>query len=161
VSRSLNKVTLIGNLGADPEIRTTSNGSKVAQFSVATGRQWTSASGEKQEKTEWHKCVAWNQGTKGSGLADIVERYVKKGDKIYVEGRIEYRQYEDKDKQTRYVTEINVRDILLLGGGRGGGEGFDGGSRPARPAASSKSAGAGDGFEEFPAAMDGDDDLPF
>ena len=82
MSRSLNKVTLIGNLGNDPEIRTTSTGKKVAQFSVATGRQWTSASGEKQEKTEWHKCVAWNGGGKGSGLADIIERYVKKGDKI-------------------------------------------------------------------------------
>ena len=94
MSRSLNKVTLIGNLGADPEIRTTSNGSKVAQFSIATGRQWTTPSGEKQEKTEWHKCVAWNG--KGSGLADVIERYVKKGDKIFVEGRIEYRQYEDR-----------------------------------------------------------------
>ncbi|MFN0100133.1 MAG: single-stranded DNA-binding protein [Gemmatimonadaceae bacterium] len=161
MSRSLNKVTLIGNLGADPEIRTTSNGSKVAQFSIATSRQWSSASGEKQEKTEWHKCVAWNQGTKGSGLADIVERYVKKGDKIYVEGRIEYRQYDDKDKQTRYVTEINVRDILLLGGGRGGDGGFEGGARPARAAAGAKASGGNDGFEEFPAAMDGDDDLPF
>ena len=163
MSRSLNKVTLIGNLGADPEIRTTSTGKKVAQFSVATGRQWTSASGEKQEKTEWHKCVAWNGGGKGTGLADIIERYVKKGDKIYVEGAIEYRQYEDKDKQTRYVTEINVREILLLGGGAGGGRGeggYDGGSRAARPAASAK-AGGGDGFEDFPAAMDGDDDLPF
>ena len=69
MSRSLNKVTLIGNLGADPEIRSTSGGNKVAQFSLATSRQWTSASGEKQEKTEWHKCVAWN--AKGSGLADV------------------------------------------------------------------------------------------
>lgn len=130
MSRSLNKVTLIGNLGADPEIRTTSNGSKVAQFSLATGRQWTTPSGEKQEKTEWHKCVAWNG--KGSGLADVIERYVKKGDKIFVEGRIEYRQYEDKDKQTKYVTEINVREILLLGGGKGGEGGFDGGARPGK-----------------------------
>ncbi len=159
MSRSLNKVTLIGNLGADPEIRTTSNGSKVAQFSIATGRQWTTPSGEKQEKTEWHKCVAWNG--KGSGLADVIERYVKKGDKIFVEGRIEYRQYEDKDKQTKYVTEINVREILLLGGGKGGEGGEGGGARPGRTAASAKAAGSGDGFEEFPAAMDGDDDLPF
>ncbi len=159
MSRSLNKVTLIGNLGADPEIRTTSNGSKVAQFSLATGRQWTTPSGEKQEKTEWHKCVAWNG--KGSGLADVIERYVKKGDKIFVEGRIEYRQYEDKDKQTKYVTEINVREILLLGGGKGGEGGFDAGSRPARAASPAKASAGGDGFEEFPAAMDGDDDLPF
>jgi single-strand DNA-binding protein len=154
----LNKVTLIGNLGADPEIRTTPNGSKVAQFSLATSRQWNSASGEKQEKTEWHKCVAWNAGSKGSGLADVVERYAKKGDKLYVEGRIEYRQYEDKDKQTRYVTEINVREIILLGGGKGGD--FDGG-RPAKAAAGSKSSASDAGFSEFPEAMDGDDDLPF
>ncbi len=157
MSRSLNKVTLIGNLGADPEIRTTPNGSKVAQFSLATGRQWTSASGEKQEKTEWHKCVAWNAKGRGSGLADVIERYVKKGDKLYVEGEIQYRQYEDKDKQTRYVTEINVRDILLLGGGRGGEGGFES-SRPAK-AASGKAGDAG--FSDFPEAMDGDDDLPF
>jgi len=155
MSRSVNKVTLVGNVGADPEIRSTSGGNKVAQFSLATSRQWNSASGEKQEKTEWHKCVAWN--AKGSGLADIIERYVKKGDKLFVEGRIEYRQYEDKDKQTRYVTEINVREIVLLGGGRGG----EGEGRPMRAAAGAKSGGASDGFEEFPAAMDGDDDLPF
>lgn len=160
MSRSLNKITLIGNLGADPEIRTTSGGAKVAQFSVATSRQWNSASGEKQEKTEWHKCVAWNSG-KGTGLADIIERYVKKGDKIYVEGRVEYRQYEDKDKVTKYITEINVREILLLGGGRGGDGGFDGGSRPARATAGAKAGANAEGFEEFPAAMDGDDDLPF
>ena len=157
MSRSLNKVTLIGNIGADPEIRTTPNGSKVAQFSLATSRQWNSQSGEKQEKTEWHKCVAWNAGSKGTGLADIIEKYVKKGDKLYVEGRVEYRQYEDKDKQTRYVTEINVREILLLGGGRGG-EGAEP-SRPARAAAGGKGGDAG--FSDFPDAMDGDDDLPF
>jgi single-strand DNA-binding protein len=161
VSRSLNKVTLIGNLGNDPEIRTTSNGSKVANFSLATTRQWNSASGEKQEKTEWHKCIAWNTGGKGTGLADIIERYVKKGDKLYVEGRIEYRQYEDKEKQTRYVTEINVREILLLGGkGGGGGDSYEAPASRSRPADKAKKGG-GD-FEEFPGALDAeDDDLPF
>lgn len=155
MSRSLNKVTLIGNLGADPEIRTTSGGNKVAQFSLATSRQWTSASGEKQEKTEWHKCVAWNQGSRGTGLADIIERYVRKGDKLFVEGRIEYRQYQDKDNQTRYVTEVNVREIILLGGRGGGGGGDD---APAR----SRSAPKSDDMEEFPNALDAnDDDLPF
>jgi single-strand DNA-binding protein len=155
MARSLNKITLIGNLGADPEIRTTPNGSKVAQFSLATSRQWTSASGEKQEKTEWHKCVAWNAGAKGSGLADIIEKYTKKGDKLYLEGRVEYRQYEDKDKVTKYITEVNVREVLLLG------------SKPAdaaakgKPAASKKAAAADPGFSEFPEAMEGDDDLPF
>ena len=163
MSRSLNKVTLIGNLGNDPEIRTTTGGNKVAQFSLATTRQWNSASGEKQEKTEWHKCVAWNQGTRGTGLADIIEKYVKKGDKLYVEGRLEYRQYEDKEKQTKYVTEINVREILLLGGGKGGGGGDFAGGAPARAArpAEKKAAGGGD-FEVFPGALAGeDDDLPF
>ena len=162
MSRSLNKVTLIGNLGADPEIRSTTGGNKVANFSVATSRQWNSASGEKQEKTEWHKCIAWNtRSGAGQQLADIVEKYVKKGDKVYVEGSIEYRQYEDKDKQTRYVTEINVRELIMLGGGRGGDNGFEG-SRPARASAAAKKSGGADaGFEEFPSAKDGDDDLPF
>ena len=109
MSRSLNKVELIGNVGSDPEIRTTPGGNTVAQFSLATSRTWNDQSGTKQEKTEWHRCVVWN--TKGSQLADIVERYVKKGDKIYVEGRIEYRQWQDKDGQTRYSTEINVREL--------------------------------------------------
>ena len=163
MSRSLNKVTLIGNLGADPEIRSTAGGNKVANFSIATSRQWSSPSGEKQEKTEWHKCIAWNaRSDRGQMLADLIEKFVKKGDKIYVEGSIEYRQYEDKEKQTKYVTEINVREIILLGGGRGGDGGFDSGSRPARATAGAKSAAQSpEGFEEFPAAMDANDDLPF
>ena len=162
MARSLNKVTLIGNLGNDPEIRTTNGGNKVAQFSLATSRQWNSASGEKQEKTEWHKCVAWNQGQRGTGLADIIERYVRKGDKLYVEGRVEYRQYEDKEKQTRYVTEINVREIILLSPkGGGSGDGMD--APPARAKAGEKAkSGSGGDFEEFPNALEEeDDDLPF
>jgi single-strand DNA-binding protein len=162
VSRSLNKVSLIGNLGNDPEVRTTTGGAKVASFSLATSRSWNSASGEKQEKTEWHKCVVWNQ--KGSGLADVVEKYCKKGDKLYVEGRIEYRQWQDKENQTRYTTEINVRELLMLGGGGGRGdfEG-DGGSRSRSAAPAGKSAGSSDDdFADFPAAIeDADDDLPF
>src|SRR5919112_848198 len=116
VSRSLNKVMLIGNLGNDPEVRSTSGGGRVATFSLATSRSWNDQQGNKQEKTEWHRCVVWN--TKGSQLADIVERYVHKGDKIYVEGRIEYRQWQDKEGQTRYSTEINVRELIMLGGPR-------------------------------------------
>jgi single-strand DNA-binding protein len=165
VSRSLNKVTLIGNLGKDPEVRSTSNGSRVASFSVATSRIWNDASGTKQEKTEWHRCVAWNAAGKGPQLADVVEKYVKKGDKVYIEGRIEYGQYQDKDGQTRYTTDIRVMELIMLGGGRGAGGGdFDGDSRPARSAAPAKAkAGAGgDEFEDFPGALaDEDDDLPF
>ena len=169
MSRSLNKVTLIGNLGADPEIRSTTGGNRVATFSLATSRSWNNQSGDKQEKTEWHRCVVWN--TKGSQLADIVEKYVKKGDKLYVEGRIEYRQWQDKDGQTRYSTEINVRELIMLGGGKGGGGGADfdsegSGARRA-PAAAAKTkaaspAAGGEDFEDFPNALnDEDDDLPF
>jgi len=162
----LNKVTLIGNLGNDPEVRSTNGGNRVATFSLATRRSWNDASGAKQGKTEWHRCVAWN--SKGSSLADVVEKYVKKGDKLYVEGRIEYRQWQDKDGQTRYSTEINVRELLMLGTPRGGGggeyEGGDGAPRSraaAAPKAKATSPG-GEDFEDFPTALnDGDDDLPF
>jgi single-strand DNA-binding protein len=166
MSRSLNKVTLIGNLGNDPEVRSTTGGNRVATFSLATSRSWNDAAGSKQEKTEWHRCVVWN--TKNSQLADIVEKYVKKGDKIYVEGRIEYRQWQDKENQTRYSTEINVRELIMLGGPSGGGSrGSDsdgessGRSRPPAPAKAKTGAG-GDDFEDFPGALaDEDDDLPF
>jgi single-strand DNA-binding protein len=162
----LNKVTLIGNLGSDPEVRSTTGGNRVATFSLATSRSWNDASGAKQEKTEWHRCVVWN--SKASTLADIVERYVKKGDKLFVEGRIEYRQWQDKDGQTKYSTEINVRELIMLGSARGGGDG-EGAARASRAPAPAKAkagaaaaTGAGDDFEEFPGALqDGDDDLPF
>jgi single-strand DNA-binding protein len=161
VSRSLNKVTLIGNLGKDPEVRTTSNGSKVASFSVATSRIWNDQSGTKQEKTEWHRCVAWNSNF--SKLADVAEKYVKKGDKVYIEGSIEYGQYQDKDGQTRYTTDIRVRELIMLGGGRGGADAEGGEGRPARSASPAKAkAGGGNDFEDFPGALnDEDDDLPF
>jgi single-strand DNA-binding protein len=166
---------LIGNLGADPEVRSTSNGSRVATLSLATSRQWTTAAGEKQEKTEWHRCVVWN--AKGSGLADVVEKYLKKGDRVYVEGRIEYRTWNDKEGQKRYTTEINVRDLVMLSGrgdggaGGGGGGGADQGRRASAAAAkgaptSDEAAGGAKGkeesFEDFPEALDEeDDDLPF
>jgi single-strand DNA-binding protein len=168
MSRSLNKVTLIGNLGNDPEVRSTTGGNRVATFSLATSRSWNDAAGAKQEKTEWHRCVVWN--TKSSQLADIVEKYVKKGDKLYVEGRIEYRQWQDKDGQTRYSTEINVRELIMLGGGSGGGgrsggefesEGTNG-ARPRTAAPAKAKTGGGEDFEDFPGALaDEDDDLPF
>jgi single-strand DNA-binding protein len=171
VSRSLNKVSLIGNLGNDPEVRSTTGGNRVATFSLATSRSWNDASGSRQEKTEWHRCVVWN--TKTSQLADIVERYVKKGDKLYVEGRIEYRQWQDKEGQTRYSTEINVRELIMLTSKAqsGGGADFDGASdggayqrRSRQPAGAERSKAPAEGgeFEDFPGALaDDDDDLPF
>ena len=171
MSRSLNKAILIGNLGADPEVRSTSNGSRVATLSVATSRQWKNQAGEKQEKTEWHRVVLWNN--KGSNLADIAERYCKKGDKVYIEGSIEYRSWQDREGQTRYTTEIKVREMVMLGSrAGGGGEAENGGGRsrsaPERARTSTAAASgaatgdSGGDFEDFPGALeDEDDDLPF
>jgi single-strand DNA-binding protein len=171
VARSLNKAMLIGNTGNDPEIRTVANGGRVAQFSVATSRRWNDRNGQPQEKTEWHRVVAWD---KPFNLVDVVERYVKKGDRIYVEGEIEYRQYQDKDGVTKYTTEIRAREVVLLGGrsdgGGGGGEWDRGGSRPAASGARSGSGGGGGGgggkggsdYDDFQAPpLEDDDDLPF
>jgi single-strand DNA-binding protein len=174
MSRSLNKAILIGNVGQDPDIRSTQNGGRVATFSLATTRTWTGPSGDRQEKTEWHRCVAWNANGRGQGmgLADVVEKYVKKGDRLYVEGPIEYRQWQDKENQTRYTTEIRVRELVMLSSRAGGGE-YDGeSSAPARPRASASAGGRGgqqqsgggasQEFEDFPQALqDEDDDLPF
>ena len=158
MSRSLNKVMLIGNLGADPEVRSTSNGGRVATLSVATGRQWTGQGGEKQEKTEWHRVICWNN--KGSGLADIAEKYLKKGDKVYIEGRIEYRTWEDRDKQTRYVTEVIARELIMLTPKGSSGEGAD--APRVKTAAKVAPEGQAESLEAFPEALDEEnDDLPF
>jgi single-strand DNA-binding protein len=159
----LNKVMLIGNLGADPEVRSTANGSRVATLSVATSRQWNNQAGEKQEKTEWHRVVLWN--SKGSQLADVAEKYLKKGDKVYVEGRVEYRQWDDREGKTRYTTEINARELVMLssrgGGASGGSGGADGGAEPAKARAAAGEA-KGQSFDDFPEALgEEDDDLPF
>jgi single-strand DNA-binding protein len=160
VSRSLNKVQLIGNLGADPEVRSTNNGSRVATLSVATSRQWNSAGGEKQEKTEWHRVICWNGKGPGMGLADVAEKYLKKGDKVYVEGRIEYRTWEDREKQTRYVTEIIARELIMLGS-RGGPAPVGAGA--AKGGAVAEGGGkTPESLDAFPEALDEeDDDLPF
>lgn len=155
MSRSLNAVQLIGNVGSDPEIRSTTGGARVATLSIATSRQWASASGEKQEKTEWHKVVFWNRKNGGS-LVDVIEKYVKKGDRLFVGGSIEYRTWQDKDGQTKYTTEIQGRELIMLGGKN---------EDAARPVSSKATAGAlssKSDFEDFPSAADGDDsDLPW
>lgn len=175
MSRSLNKVMLIGNLGKDPEVKSVGSGGRVAEFSLATTRTWNGPGGDRQEKTEWHRCVAWNaRGPGGTGLADIIERYVRKGDRLYIEGSIEYRQWTDKEGQTRYTTEIRVRDMVMLSAKSGGegGEFSGGGGGRARSSAPPERArsgagnappsGSGDDFEDFPNALETDeDDLPF
>ena len=162
MSRSLNKVQLIGNLGADPEVRSTNNGSRVATLSVATSRQWIGNGGEKQEKTDWHRVICWNNKG-GAGLADVCEKYLKKGDKVYVEGRVEYRTWEDNNKQTRYVTEIIARELIMLGS-RGGSApvGAGAGRGAGAVAESGGKGGTPESLDAFPEALDEeDDDLPF
>ena len=160
MSRSLNKVLLIGHLGSDPEVRSTSNGTRVATLSLATSRQWNSQSGERQEKTEWHRVVLWNNN-RGTGLADVAERYLKKGSQIYIEGSIEYRTWEDREGKTRYTTEIRAREMIMLSGRNGSGDGED------REVARATASGAGsatdpESYKDFPEALDEeDDDLPF
>ena len=146
MSRSLNKVMLIGNVGNDPDVRTTSSGTPIANMSLATTRKWKDGSGEQKEKTEWHRLTVWGK------LVDVVERYVKKGDRLYVEGRIEYSETES-DGQKKYWTDVNVFEMVMLGspgaGGQGGGGrggGFQGDSSPAA---------------DPPPISETDDDLPF
>lgn len=108
MSRTLNKVMLIGNVGKDPDVNFTNTGIKVAQFRMATTETWKDKEGALQEQTDWHTVIAWR------GLADIVERLVHKGSRVYVEGKIQSRQFDDRDGNKRYVTEIVADNLLLL-----------------------------------------------
>lgn len=124
---SLNKVTLIGNVGRDPEIRRTQNGDAVVSFSLATSESWRDkATGERKEKSEWHNVVIWNEH-----IGKVAEQYVKKGSKVYVEGQMQTRKWQDKDGIDRYSTEVVVprfKGELVLLGERAGGDD----ERPAR-----------------------------
>ena len=109
MSRSLNKIMLIGNLGKDPDLRYTGSGVAVATFSLATNESWKDQDGNQQERTEWHNIVAWRK------LAEISGEYMKKGKKVFVEGRIQTRSYDDKNTGTKkYITEIVADNIILL-----------------------------------------------
>ena len=123
MSGSVNKVIIIGNCGKDPEVRTMQNGSKVANLSLATSESWKDkATGERKEKTEWHRVVVFG------ALADIVERYVKKGSKVYVSGSLQTRKWTDKDGADKYTTEIVLQGFgseLVLLDGRRGDDGID------------------------------------
>ena len=118
---SINKVILVGNLGRDPEIRMSAAGQKIAHLSVATSDTWRDKSGERQEKTEWHRVVIFN-----SNLADFSEKYLKKGSKVYVEGSLQTRKYTDASGQEKYTTEVilgNFRGELVILEGRSNGDG--------------------------------------
>jgi len=114
---SVNKVTILGRLGADPEVRHFENGSTVAKTRVATTEKYTNKEGQKIENTEWHTIVFWR------GLAGVVEKYLKKGDQVYVEGRLKTRSWEDQDGNKRYATDIEAREMVMLGGNRNSNSG--------------------------------------
>src|SRR6478752_612655 len=121
---SVNKVILIGRLGQNPEVRYTPSGAAVANFSIATSESWMDKSGQKQEKTEWHRIVVWGK------TAENCNQYLSKGRQIYVEGRLQTRQWQDKDGQTKYTTEVQAQTVQFLGGTAN--QAGAGGDRPTR-----------------------------
>jgi single-strand DNA-binding protein len=163
---SVNKVILIGNLGRDPEIRSTQDGMRIANFSVATSESWRDkASGERKERTEWHRVVIFNER-----LVDIVEKYLKKGSKVYIEGALQTRKWTDNSGQERYTTEVvlqRYRGELTMLDTRGGGGGGGSYAQEA-PAEELAAVGAGAGgpssgsrSERRPPVQDLDDEIPF
>lgn len=140
----VNKVILIGNLGRDPEVRTFEDGTKVANFSLATTETYKNKEGNKIDQTEWHRIVLWR------GLADVAEKYLRKGNSIYVEGKIVTRKYTDKDGAERSITEIVGDNMTMLGGPKRDDSGYN------PPPQENKSEDASE-----PAAQEPQDDLPF
>jgi single-strand DNA-binding protein len=108
--RGVNKVILIGNLGRDPEIRYTRSGTSVATLNIATSETWTDQNGQRQERTEWHRVVAWSK------LADIAKEYLTKGRQVYIEGKLQTRSWDDRDGNKRYTTEVKADQMVMLGG---------------------------------------------
>jgi single-strand DNA-binding protein len=134
---SLNKVQLIGHLGRDPETKYLPNGDAVTNVSIATSESWKDkTTGEKQERTEWHRITFWGR------LAEIAGEYLKKGSQVYVEGKLQTRKWQDKDGQDRYTTEIRADEMKMLGGRNGGGQESDGGEQRQRPAQQQRPAAA-------------------
>lgn len=125
MEKNLNKVMLIGRLGKDPELRYTSGGVAVANFSLATSENWKDQDGNTQERTEWHNIVMWAK------LAEIAGEWLKKGQRVYLEGRIQTRNYDDKNGVKRYVTEVVATDLIMLGGGKGADSGAGSGGSQA------------------------------
>jgi len=160
---SVNKVILVGNLGRDPEVRSTQDGRKIVHFSLATSENWKDkSSGERREKTEWHRVVIFNEN-----LASVAERFLKKGSKVYVEGQLQTRKYTDQSGQEKYSTEVvlqNFRGELTLLDSRGAGGGAGADDYAAEPVAASAGGrgGGGGGGGGFPrGGADLDDEIPF
>jgi len=169
---SVNKVILIGNLGKDPEARSFSNGGEVVNLTVATSENWKDRDGNRQEKTQWHNVAIFSEG-----LGKVAKNYLKKGSKVYLEGQLETRKWQDQNGQDRYTTEVVLRNfnstLVLLdraegggggfGGGRGGGSSYDdGGFGGGYSGGGNRGGSASQSNRPAPAAFDDlDDDVPF
>lgn len=154
MARGINKVILVGNLGRDPDVRYTANGAAVANLAIATTDAWRDKqTGQNQERTEWHRVVMFGR------LGEIAGEYLRKGQQVYIEGRLQTRKWQGQDGQDRYTTEIVANDMQMLGG-RPGGQDNSGDRQPSQaeqqPQDSAQPAGGGSGnFDDF------DDDIPF
>lgn len=152
MSSGVNKVILVGNLGADPEIKYTDSGRAVANFNIATSESWNDKDGQRHEKTEWHRIVCWAR------LAELAGEYLSKGRQVYVEGKLQTRQWDDRDGNKRYTTEVMARELTFLGGrseGQGGGSGGNRNPQQQRPSGPPPD----DMGYGLPSASD--DDVPF
>ena len=158
----VNKVILVGNLGADPDMRYTPSGQGVCELRIATSESWNDKNGQRQERTEWHRIVVWGK------RAEVCSKYLSKGRQVFVEGRIQTRTYDDKDGNKRYITEIIAADVQFLGGGGreggGGGGGREsgaGGQRNDGPPPSDGDFGGYGGGGNTGGSGGPDDDIPF
>lgn len=157
---SVNKVILVGNLGRDPEVRSFQNGGRVANFTMATSENWKDRqSGERRERTEWHRIAVYNEG-----LVNVVERFLRKGSKVYVEGQLETRKWTDQQGQERYTTEVALRPFrseLTMLDGRGDGGGPPGDDPYRGPAADAGEPAGGQPASAYGGPDDLDDEIPF
>ena len=158
----VNKVILVGHLGADPDMRYTPSGQGVCELRLATSESWNDKNGQRQERTEWHRIVVWGK------RAEVCSKYLAKGRQVFVEGRIQTRTYDDKDGNKRYITEIIANDVQFLGGGRDGGGGGGGGRGSSRggdegppPPSDNDFGGFGGGGGSGGGGGGPDDDIPF
>jgi single-strand DNA-binding protein len=156
----VNKVILVGNLGADPDMRYTPSGQGVCELRIATSESWNDKNGQRQERTEWHRVVVWGK------RAEVCSKYLSKGRQVYVEGRIQTRTYDDKDGNKKYMTEIIAADVQFLGGGgekRDGAPGGGGRKDEPPPPSDADFGGGGGGYGGGGGGGGGgpDDDIPF
>ncbi|MEQ1875314.1 MAG: single-stranded DNA-binding protein [Bdellovibrionia bacterium] len=145
----VNKVIIVGHLGADPELKFTASGQAVARFNVATSENWTDKQGQKQERTEWHRMVVWGK------LGEVCGKHLAKGRQVYVEGRLQTRQWEDQQGQKRYTTEVVAQTVQFLGPAKGAGMSQE------REPSQAQSQGQSQEFDQEPAFEAGNDEIPF